>query len=80
MEDKLFNECQSGFMPGDSCVSQLLSSTHDIYKSFGCNPPADVRETSLEFQKLASDKVRHDDLILKLDGNLLKLLKNYLKD
>ena len=24
-ENKLFTECQSGFLPGDSCVSQLLS-------------------------------------------------------
>ena len=25
MENKLFTECQSGFIPGDSCVAQLLS-------------------------------------------------------
>ena len=25
---------QSGFKPGDSCINQLLSITHNIYKSF----------------------------------------------
>ena len=27
-------QCQSGFKPGDSCTNQLLSFTHQIYKSF----------------------------------------------
>ena len=44
MENKLFTEYQSGFMPGRSCVSQLLSITHDIQR-FDCNPPVDVRGT-----------------------------------
>ena len=34
MQNKLFTECQSGFIPGDSCVAQLLSITHEIYKKF----------------------------------------------
>ena len=25
---------QSGFKPGDSCINQLLSITHEIYSSF----------------------------------------------
>ena len=25
---------QSGFKPGDSCTNQLLTITHEIYKSF----------------------------------------------
>ena len=32
-QNKLFTPSQSGFIPGDSCVSQLLSITHEIYKS-----------------------------------------------
>ena len=30
---------------GDSSVSQLLSITHEIYKSFDCRPPTDMRGT-----------------------------------
>ena len=51
MQNKLFTNCQSGFMPGDSCVSQLLSVIHEIYKSFDCNPPVDVRGTFLDISK-----------------------------
>ena len=54
MQNKLFTECQSGFIPGDSCVAQLLSITHEIYKCFDCNPPADTRvifPTFLIFRK-----------------------------
>ena len=43
IQNKLFTECQSGFIPGDSCVAQLLSVTHEIYKSFDCNSPQDIR-------------------------------------
>ena len=34
IENKLFSSNQSGFKPGDSCINQLLSITHEIYKSF----------------------------------------------
>ena len=36
-QNKLFTDRQSGFMPGDSCALQLLSITHEIYKSFHSN-------------------------------------------
>ena len=42
LQNKLFTPCQSDFVPCDSCVSQLLSITHKIYKSFDCHPPTDV--------------------------------------
>ena len=32
-----------GFGPSDSCEHQLLSIVHEIYASFDCNPPLDVR-------------------------------------
>ena len=32
LQNKLFTPCQSGFIPGDSCVSQLFSITHEISK------------------------------------------------
>ena len=71
-------------MPGDSCVAQLLSITHEIFNSFDYNPSVDIRGIFLDISK-AFDKVLHDGLIFKLqmysiDGKLLKLLKSYLKD
>ena len=70
-------------MPGDSCVAQLLSITHEIYNSFDYNPSVDIRGVFLHISK-AFDKVWHDGLIFKLqtygiDGKLLKLLKSYLR-
>ena len=84
MQNKLFTECQSGFIPGDSCVTQSLSITPEIYKSFDCNPPADIREIFPDISK-TFDKVWHEGLIFKLktyviDGDLLKLLINCLED
>ena len=34
IQSSLITENQSGFKPGDSCINQLLSITHEIYKSF----------------------------------------------
>ena len=84
LQNKLFTQCQCGFIPGDSCVSQLLSITHEIHKSFDCHPPTNMRGTFLDISKVF-DKVWHVGLIFKLKtygvaGNLLKLLENYLTD
>ena len=65
MVKKLFTECQPGFIPGDSCVAQMCSITHEIYKSFDCNPPFDIRRIFLDISK-AFDKVWHESLIFKL--------------
>ena len=43
IENELFTVCQSGFLPGDSCTSQLLSVIHEIQKSFDESPPIYVR-------------------------------------
>ena len=34
---KIFRECQSGFIPGNLSIAQLLSITHEISKNFDCN-------------------------------------------
>ena len=48
LQNKLFTPCQSSFIPGYSCVSKLLSITHEIYKSFDCHPPTNMRSTFLD--------------------------------
>ena len=45
---------QSGFKPGDSCINQLLSITHEIYKSF--DDSLDVRGVFVDISK-TFDKV-----------------------
>ena len=85
MQNKLFTDCQSGFMPCDSCVLQLLSITHVIYRSFDCNPPVDVTGALLDIWKALELGDWHDGLIFKLqtydvDGKSLKFLKRYLKE
>ena len=42
MQNKRFTDCQSGFMPYDSCRSQLLPIIRVIYKIFDGSPPVDV--------------------------------------
>ena len=49
--NELLVNCQSGFLPGDSCISQLLSITHNIYKAFDGNPSLEVRVSFLTFPK-----------------------------
>ena len=34
LENKFISPNQSGFKPGDSCINQLLSITHEIVQSF----------------------------------------------
>ena len=62
-DNSLFTKCQSGFMPGDSCISQLYSIVHS--SSFDCNPPVDTRAIFLDISK-AFDKVWHQGLLFKL--------------
>ena len=55
---------QSGFIPGDSCIAQLVSITHEIQTVFDNNPTIDVRGVFLDIS-IAFDKVWHDRLIFK---------------
>ena len=76
---ELFTKCQSGFLPSDSCISQLLSIVHDINSSFNCDTTQDARGIFLDISK-AFDKVWHEGLLSKLKtygvkGELLNLLQ-----
>ena len=80
IENNLITENQSGFKPGDSCINQLLSITHDIYKSL--DDGFEVKGVFLDISK-AFDKVCHEDLIYKLkqsgiSGKLLNIIKDFL--
>ena len=64
-KNELFTKCQSGFLPGDSCISKFPSIVHDINSSFDCDPAQDVRGIFLDISK-AFDKVWHEGLLFKL--------------
>ena len=81
-ENNLLSPNQSGFRPGDSCISQLVSIIHNIYKSF--DDGLEVRGVFLDISK-AFDKVWHEGLIFKLkqngiSGNLINLLTDFLSN
>ena len=61
--NNLFTKCQTDFMPGDSCISQLLSIVLEIQSSFHYKLPADVRAIFLDISK-ALDKAWHQGLLL----------------
>ena len=82
--NRLFTPSQSDFLPGDSCIAQLLSVIHEIQIAFDENPTVDVRGVFLDLSK-AFDKVWQDGITFKLkaydvEGELLSLLKNYLEN
>ena len=59
----LISQNQSGFKPGDSCINQLISITHERYQSF--DDGLEVRGVFFDISK-AFDKVWHEGLIYKL--------------
>ena len=83
-DNNLLTSNQSGFRPGDSCVHQLLSITHEIYKAFDANPSLDVRGIFLDLSK-DFHTVSHDSLMYKLKslgicGNYYGLIHSFLSD
>ena len=54
IENELISSNLSGIKPGDSCINQLLSITHKIYKSFDMG--LEVKSVFLDILK-AFDKV-----------------------
>ena len=80
IENVLISQNQSGFKPGDSCINQLLSINHEIYKSF--DDGWEVRGIFLDLSK-AFDKVLYEGLLLKLklngiSGSFLKIMEDLL--
>ena len=87
--NKTISDNQSGFKPGDSCVNQLLSITHELCHSL--DNGFEVRVVFLDISK-AFGKVWHEGLILRLNQykisdlrisdftNLLCLIKCFLKN
>ena len=58
-ENELISSNQSGFKPDDSCVNQLVSITHDIYKYFdeGHEVMGVFLDTSKAFEKVLHDRI-----------------------
>ena len=83
LEDNILLNCnQSGISSGDSCVHQLLSITHEIYKSFDANPSLEVRGVFLDICK-AFDLVWHVGLLYKrkllgICGSYCNLVQSFL--
>ena len=75
-QNDLISPALSGFKPGDSCINQLLSVTHEIYYSI--DEGYEIRDVILDIWK-AFDKVWHEGLVFKLKQkgircNLLNIL------
>ena len=82
IQNNLITPNQSGFKTGDSCINQLISITHEIYKSF--DDSYEVRVVFLDISK-AFDKLWHQGLHYKLrqigiSGKLLNTLTYFLNN
>ena len=80
LENDLLSEHQFGFVPGRSCVTQLLVTIQEWMKNLDEGLVTDV--AYMDFRK-AFDAVPHKRLIYKLqkygiDGNLLLWIKDFL--
>ena len=81
-QNDLISPAQSGFKPGDSCINQLLSITHEIYHSM--DEGYEIRGVFLDISK-AFDKVWQEGLVFKLkqngiSGNLLNIFEDFLRN
>ena len=82
--NNILSDNQSGFRRGDSCISQLISITHNIFKAFDGSPSFETRGVFLDISK-AFDKVWHEGLLFKLksygvQGCLYNIIKDFLKN
>ena len=77
LDNSLFSSNQPGFKPGDSCINQLITITHDIFKGF--DDRLEKRGVFHDISK-AFDKVWHEGLFCKLccNGILVTCLGKWL--
>ena len=83
-ENKQLSVHQSGLRSSNSCVNQLLSFVHKLYKAFDAYPTLETRVVFLDMFK-AFDKVWHQGLIFKLKSvevsdSLLRLIESFLSN
>ena len=78
----MLNPNQSGFMPGDSCVHQLISITNETCTAFGANPLSKVRAVFLDISKtfgvLFTSEILKELILFGMDYDValrFKLLK-----
>ena len=77
-ENNLISQNQSGFKPVDSCINQLLSISHETYKSLG--NVLEVRGIFLDISK-PFGKVWHKGLLYKRKQNsILRKLFDFITD
>ena len=79
-KNNLFTKSESGFLPSDLRISQLLTITSEILKQADCNLPLDVRGIFLDISK-AFDKVWYEEYLFMLkiygvNGKLLNLIQD----
>ena len=66
IENNLISKNQSDFRPGDSCINELFSITHEIHQSFDDN--LEIRAVFLDISK-TFHKVWYKGLTFKLKQN-----------
>ena len=81
-QHKLISVLQHGFLPGRSCLTNLLAYLESVTKHVDSGLPVDT--VYLDFAK-AFDKVPHRRLLMKLkahgiDGVVLELIRRWLTD
>ena len=84
IRNKLFTPSQFGFLPGNSCIAQILAIIHEIQTNIDSNAPVDVRSVFLDISK-EFDKFWHKGLLFKLksyvvQGEFISLLECFLSN